>query len=285
MMIRYYLRHVDYFYSDEAMYAVHGLMNLTDSYNTFAEADAKRWTLQQRALQGIQLEDWDTISSINQRTPELEERWAKLGAYIEQEFGDSSFLEIDEFATQRSGTKKYVPSRDYYLPKTLTIKQAKQLTELTGINQYLVVEVDEGNPPFFGVYRLGNYGQTEGWVKTNAVFYDGSSYQEDKVPVIFTDKATMLSGGGELLYEAFQGLDESQLNRPLEELTDTPALLRAYVNSVRYGLSIDDQDRLKLSYPEMASIGLNEFLRTKIFEFRPVSLETVLKYRGYQAVQ
>lgn len=284
-MIQYYIRQIDFFYSDEASYAVQGLMNLTDSFPTFAEANAKRWKLQQRIFQGMQLDDWDPISSINHRTPELEGRWLALNEYIKQEFTNGFFLELDDYATKQFGTSKYMPSRDYYLPGTLTIEQVKKLTELSGIEVYTVIEIDETNPPFFGIYRLGNYGQTEGWVKTLAVQASKSGYKEAKIPVTFTDKTALIAGNKELLYDTFQGLDIAQLNLPIAELTDTPTLLKAYVNSVRFGLKIDPPDRLKVDYAEGSLIGLNEFLRIKIFELRPLSLEMVLKYRGYQAMQ
>ncbi|MEM9931850.1 MAG: hypothetical protein AAF840_18810 [Bacteroidota bacterium] len=100
-MIKYYIRQRDFFYSDEYSYAVDGLMNLTESYATFAEADARRWALQQQAFQGMQLDDWEPISSIHNRTPELIERWEKLDAYIKVNFKNGPFLVLDDYATQQ----------------------------------------------------------------------------------------------------------------------------------------------------------------------------------------
>lgn len=84
---------------------------------------------------------------------------------------------------------------------------------------------------------------------------------------------------------AVQGLMNLTDSFPTFADTDTPTLLKAYVDSVRFGLKIDPPNHLKVDYAEGSLIGLNEFLWIKIFELRPVSLEVVLRYKGYQAMQ
>lgn len=273
----YYLREINYFYSDECSYPVYGVMTLKEEFDNLAEAESTRWQKEAKRFSGMHPEDRQPLSSINNDTPAQRERWEKLDEYVKKEFGNGSFLVKTSYA------EELMPNRDYAFPNDITTDQAKELKQLTGVEFYAVIEVKDQQNPFFGLYLTGNYGGKPGWITTFAIKAGPGFYEEAHVPVVFYDRER-LTVGSEWAGGLGDKLDTSKLQLPVDELTDTPALLRAFANA-NFGMGIDDQDRLKLDYPGPKLLELNELLKIKIFEFRPIPLHDVLVYREYFPAQ
>jgi hypothetical protein len=203
---------------------------------------------------------------------ENQEMIKSLEQYIRETFGD----EIMKRSTY--DTRNY-PDRHYYLPEEITEEQAWKIREITGLKFFEIIEVKEEGPTFWAI-KLGDMIKSENWYTVEVGKSDPSQKKMiyKMIPMVFTSQEEAHEALKEGMWLVFNGLPEEGIYGTLEELSDTPNILKSFIEQ-EDKLDYDEINHrivnLRRAYGEKLLV-LNSLLKNRIAEVVPFPIEDVI---------
>lgn len=261
-MKKFLLRKIDFGFNDEQLFQMgEGYFNLAAQFDTRTAAEEAYWNLEKEALQGKGLGFYQFFTNLFYQNEAL---FLQINEYLKEQF------DLDLLITYGDSENLYV-SRDAKLPDTLSIEEVKEILKLTKFQQYQIVELKEVENNFHGIYFTGNYNQKKGWRQNNVYARYSST-----VPAVYESEWNAKEFiKKESIYSVGAYLRENPINIALEELSDTPDLLKNFILQAE-GISFNDEKEICFEYINGESLlTFNALLKDPIFIIKPIPKDLV----------
>lgn len=267
-MKKYLLREIIFGYDDEQMYSVKGFISVKSEFNNLEEAEAALYEAERKEFQGKQLSEWEGISPCG---PYDAKRLKELDTYLTQEF-DKGIL------TSVNWSKELMPDRDYHLPRSLTIKQTKEIRRISTLKHFTIIETSAENPMVYSVKTLGNHGLPADWIRTSASKYINNICDTKEMPLVFESEQEAMKGSW--MYHISNAVTGKIFDKP-ENISDLPDLVKSLIKQERNTQFLDGGKFALRGVSHETLFKLNDLLRDKLFAIEAFPLEELKDYSGY----
>lgn len=267
-MKKYLLREVIFGYDDEQMYSVKGFISVKSEFDNLADAEAALYEAERKEFQGKQLSEWEGISPCG---PYDAKRIEELDVYLKQEFGQGILTKVE-------WTTELRPNRSYNLPRSLTIKQTKEIRRISTLKHFTIIETSADNPMVYSVKTLGHHGLSLGWIKTSASKYTDTISDTKAIPLLFESEYEAMKGSW--IYGISNMVTKKIFDKP-EDISDLPDLVKSLIETERNTQFLDGGRFTLKGISPKTLFELNDLLREKLFSIEPFPLDEMKDYSGY----
>lgn len=276
-MKKYIIREIDYGCDSSHLFQLgKGFFNLVAQFDNRTEAETAYWQLEQKAFQGKLLGGYELMTSYSATNQAL---LIEICEYIYQEF------DID-FLMQYNNSEHFYANRNIPLPLNLSLEQVKKLVDLSKIQNYQLLELEENTTNFYGIYFTGNYGHKEGWKMNSVISRNEKCYSTVTVPAVYQSEWDAIEDiKDKYFYYLDNFLHKNSIKGSLIELSETPKLLNAFIattNGIEY-----DKSNGEISFNSnyfKNIVAFNQLLKAPIFVIRPLP-EDLVETCTYECVE
>lgn len=266
-MYKYYIRQVGYLYDDSHMELVEGFGGLVNGFDDYGDAEKAIKKLTCEKMRGLNFFQYSPIAFVDK--DRQEEMNKALAIFLRDELGNDDIINND----------LVIVNYRYSLPLDLTEEQAWEVRGITDLKFYELIIAEEKEPTFWTI-KIGKWntkidGCTVG-VGGNDESTNKFIYKE--IPMFFNSRDDAYENIKENIYQAIYGIEEAKINGTLEDLSDTPLILKSFIEQEEQ-LNYNEMDKCIENINRVRAeklVILNSLLKDKLVEVVPFSIESAL---------